>query len=142
MSDYDKIVEHLWEAICVPEIGADGEEYVFPQYIQDAAYEAMQAIDELVEREMRWRKVPEEIPYGEQAEKGVLAYYDDGIESRIVPVTFHPKSGWWDCLFNKPIEHITHWMPLPEPPKEEVKDFPPYLDYPIKPKEEDDAEVH
>jgi len=49
---------------------------------------------------------------------------------------------WYDDsggLDDKITYPVTHWMPLPEPPKEEVKDFPPYLDYPIKSKEEVDA---
>ncbi len=32
------------------------------------------------------------------------------------------------------INSVTHWMPLPEPPKEldSIKDYPPYLDRPKK----------
>ena len=64
----------------------------------------------------KWIPVTERLP---ENDSGVLAFYDDGIESRIIPATFHPKSGWYDCLFNMPSENISYWMPLPEPPKEE-----------------------
>lgn len=63
-----------------------------------------------------WIPVTERLP---ENDSGVLAFYDDGIGSRIIPATFHPKSGWYDCLFNMPSENISYWMPLPEPPEEE-----------------------
>lgn len=74
------------------------------------------ALTIIKDREPQWIPVTERLP---ENDSGVLAFYDDGIESRIIPATFHPKSGWYDCLFNMPSENISYWMPLPEPPKED-----------------------
>lgn len=49
----------------------------------------------------------------------VLAYLYNGEETRIVPCNYD-KGTWYDCVMNctVAINSITHWMPLPEPPKE------------------------
>lgn len=30
------------------------------------------------------------------------------------------RNCWWEIEMNRTTPYITHWMPLPEPPKEEV----------------------
>ena len=74
---------------------------------------------------LRYKQAGLSLPLWNPVENGppkddsdVLAFYDDGIESRIIPATYHSESGWYDCLFNKPVEHITHWIIKPLPPKE------------------------
>jgi hypothetical protein len=63
----------------------------------------------------RWISVTERLP-----EEGtdVLAYQNRGEESRIVPANYG-REVWFDCFFDCEADHITHWMPLPEPPKGE-----------------------
>ncbi len=68
----------------------------------------------------KWISVKERLP---DDASDVLAYYDDGTESRIILVNYY-KRCWYDCIFNRPIDDmetgfIGYWMPLPEPPKEE-----------------------
>ena len=63
-----------------------------------------------------WIPVTERLP-----EDGcdVWAYQNRGTESRFVPAVY--ASGvWFDCCFNCEADHITHWMPLPEAPKEDA----------------------
>jgi hypothetical protein len=50
----------------------------------------------------------------------VLAYIDDYEESRITACNYD-NGVWYDCVMNCKIviPNITHWMPLPEPPKED-----------------------
>lgn len=67
-----------------------------------------------------WISVKDRLP---DDASDVLAYYDDSeCETRIAPVNYY-KGVWYDCVFNRPLDtlgqqKITHWMSLPEPPKE------------------------
>lgn len=48
----------------------------------------------------------------------VLALLRFGKESRVY-LAYYANGEWWDCVFNTPTtETTTHWMPLPQPPKE------------------------
>ena len=64
----------------------------------------------------RWIPVKDHLPKRGQ---DVLATYDDGVESRLIPANY--DDGWFDCCFNREVEpqYIKAWMPLPEPYKEE-----------------------
>ena len=66
-----------------------------------------------------WINANERLPDNEQ---DVLAYLDDGEETRIAPCNYF-KGVWFDCTMNciVAIQHVTHWMPIPEPPKEEMQ---------------------
>lgn len=63
-----------------------------------------------------WIPVTERIPADGS---DILVYCDDGEESRIVACNYD-NGVWFDCVFNTVMvfKNITHWMPLPEPPKE------------------------
>ena len=64
----------------------------------------------------KWIPVSERLP---EDDSDVLAYLRIGEEGRIYPANY-AKSMWFDCIFNTPATNTTtHWMPLPEPPKEE-----------------------
>lgn len=64
----------------------------------------------------KWISVSERLP---EDDSNVLAYLRIGEEGRIYPANY-AKGVWWDCSFNTPAtKTTTHWMPLPEPPKEE-----------------------
>ena len=63
-----------------------------------------------------WISVDDELP-GDDSD--VLACLRIGEESRICPASY-AKGMWFDWIFNTPVtESITHWMPIPQPPKEE-----------------------
>ena len=63
-----------------------------------------------------WISVDDELP---EDDSDVLAYLRIGEESRICPANY-AKGMWFDWIFNTPVtESITHWMPIPQPPKGE-----------------------
>ena len=63
-----------------------------------------------------WISVDDELP---EDDSDVLAYLRIGEESRICPANY-AKGMWFDWIFNTPVtESITHWMPMPQPPKGE-----------------------
>ena len=64
---------------------------------------------------LKWIPVSERLP---EDDSDVLAYLRIGEEGRIYPANY-AKGMWFDCIFNTPATNTTtHWMPLPEPPKE------------------------
>lgn len=76
--------------------------------------EAADAIEEL--SKPRWIPVTERLP---EDGSDVLAYLD----SRITAANYY-KETWQDCVMGRLYlteeGFVTHWMPLPEPPKEEA----------------------
>lgn len=50
----------------------------------------------------------------------ILVYCDDGEETRITACNYY-NGVWFDCVFNTVMvfKNITHWMPLPKPPKKD-----------------------
>lgn len=60
------------------------------------------------------RRMPEDDEYVLVAITGMKSY---GYE-RYVRMDFR-RDGRWVSAFDEPIEVVTHWMPLPEPPKED-----------------------
>lgn len=63
----------------------------------------------------RWIPVTERLP---KDNSNVLAYLRMGEEGRIYPA-FYAHGMWFDRVFSNPTtKSTTHWMPLPEPPKE------------------------
>lgn len=62
----------------------------------------------------RWIPVTERLPEDGQAILAVQSW--DG-KARIVPANYD-RGLWYDCIFDCPAEHITHWMPVPEPPED------------------------
>ena len=63
-----------------------------------------------------WISVKDRLP---EDDSDVLAYLRIGEESRICPANY-AKGMWFDWIFNTPVtESITHWMPIPQPPKGE-----------------------
>ena len=63
----------------------------------------------------KWIPVTERLP---EDGSDVLAYRWDGIEGRIFPANYY-KDWWEDCILNERCLHVTHWMPLHEPPEGE-----------------------
>ena len=62
----------------------------------------------------KWIPVTERLP---EEDTTILVCGEDGVE----PGCFSSKSGFWTCdLYESdPIFGVTHWMPLPQPPKGE-----------------------
>ena len=62
---------------------------------------------------VKWISVKDRLP-----ERGsdILAYQDHLGNKRIVPANFDFDK-WFDCCLCVNVEGITHWMPLPQPPK-------------------------
>ncbi len=48
----------------------------------------------------------------------ILAFMRNGAETRIVACNYGDNV-WYDCVMNCIVafQNVTHWMPLPEPPK-------------------------
>ena len=69
------------------------------------------------EFQSRWIPVSERIP---EDGSDILVYCDDGKETRIVACNYG-NGVWFDCVFNTVMvyKNITHWMPLPKPPKKD-----------------------
>ena len=68
-------------------------------------------------QERRWIPVGDRLP---EDNSNVLAYLRIGEAGRIYPANY-AKGVWWDRLFSTPATNTTtHWMPLPEPPKEDT----------------------
>ncbi len=64
----------------------------------------------------KWIPVTERLP---KNDSDVLAYLRIGEIGRIYPANY-ANGMWFDCTFNTPAtDTTTHWMPLPEPPKED-----------------------
>ena len=66
----------------------------------------------------QWISVKDRLP---DDASDVLAYYDDGTESRIIPVNYY-KGCWYDCVFDRAIDgletgFIKYWMSLPKAPE-------------------------
>lgn len=62
-----------------------------------------------------WIPVTERLP---EDGSDILAVQSYCGEVRIVPANYD-RGVWYDCVFNRIAEHITHWMPLPSSPVEE-----------------------
>lgn len=64
----------------------------------------------------KWVSVKDRLPKDGQ---DVLAYLNDGEETRIAPCHYF-NGVWFDSVMNcvAVLQDVTHWMPLPEPPKE------------------------
>ena len=84
---------------------------------------AISALREREERAMNWISVKERLP---EDERSVLAYYgfdhgDGNLNVRFIGTSsyfcFDPNPHWQHADRNLV---VTHWMPLPEPPKEEA----------------------
>ena len=68
----------------------------------------------------KWVSVKDRMPKDGQ---DVLAYLNYGEETRIAPCNYY-NGVWYDSVMNCVVvlQDVTHWMPLPEPPKEDKDD--------------------
>lgn len=145
MNDYEELVANLRNcakvnslslykrdlmkqaADAIEELQQNIEQYKL--YLQDAINDLRSAH----EKEQKWISVTERLP--EEAGSYLVAVHQDDIEnaegySLVLDAWYNPKTypfttvGWtllneWYDLTPRLREEITHWMYLPEPPKEE-----------------------
>lgn len=70
------------------------------------------------EKKPRWIPVTERLP--EQGKRYLVIRYDYVTNTPFVDILWHDAHDlWWNRLY-KGQYAVTHWMPLPEPPKEET----------------------
>lgn len=80
-------------------------------------YEIADCIDDMptIETEQNWISVKDRLP---EEETEVLCYLGNAVGKGIV-VAFRRRGDWyfdgWTC------PTVTHWMPLPQPPKEDAE---------------------
>ena len=88
------------------------------RFVYDEWYGNDEIADELISNGVtvqEWIPVKDRLP---ENDSDVLAYLRNGEESRIYPANY-AKGVWFNCIFNTPVtDTTTHWMPLPEPPRE------------------------
>ena len=113
MERFTKKIDGVWTASC--EYGSSPCPVVTQEVIDRlAAYEDTGFTPAEVQQ-MRWIPVEERLPKPE--ENPVLVYDYSG-----VGVSWHSKAMGWLYKSGLPCVEVTHWMPLPEAPKEEKKD--------------------
>lgn len=66
----------------------------------------------------RWIPVTERLP--EQGKRYLVIRFDEVTKTQFIDILWHDAHDlWWNRLY-KGQYNVTHWMPLPEPPKEET----------------------
>ena len=74
-------------------------------------------IEELREKLPKWISVKERLPI-DRIKKYLVAFQDAG-GSIVDMARYFPSDGWTCDNWDVPQNLITHWMPLPDPPKED-----------------------
>lgn len=76
------------------------------------------AIEELTNRNVgKWIPVTERLP--EQGKRYLVIRFDEVTKTQFIDILWHDAHDlWWNRLY-KGQYNVTHWIPLPEPPKEE-----------------------
>jgi hypothetical protein len=81
--------------------------------------QAADAIEELTDNHVgKWIPVTERLP--EQGKRYLVIRFDKVTKTKFIDILWHDAHDlWWNRLY-KGQYNVTHWMPLPEPPKEEA----------------------
>lgn len=111
---YDELIKRLRSATTLPVMNA-------------LCQEAADAIEELTDRNVgKWIPVTERLP--ENVRKSYLCLTDTGYHcevrwtNNVYGLLWASGNKWGWSIFDVPQYcKVTHWMPLPEPPKEEEK---------------------
>jgi len=72
-----------------------------------------------------WVSVEDRLPSGTVSSSvDVLAYVPDEkdhVENRVEVLNYWGENGWWGLNFHsRRVNGVTHWQPLPEPPKDNL----------------------
>ncbi len=66
----------------------------------------------------KWIPVTERLP--EQGKRYLVIRFDEVTKTQFIDILWHDAHDlWWNRLY-KGKYNVTHWMPLPQPPKEET----------------------
>lgn len=107
---YDELIKRLRELH--PE--EFGNEWDFAFACQQIMHEAADAIEEL--SKPKWVPVTEALP--EQGKRYLVIRFDKVTKTPFVDILWYDAYGlWWNRLY-KGNYNVTHWMLLPEQPKE------------------------
>lgn len=104
--DRESITKRLERVITQGVPNAMGTHSITAEYSLDVIRNLPAA--DVVERP-RWIPVTERLP---EDGSDILAVQSCCGEVRIIPANYD-RGVWYDCIFNRIAEHITHWMPLP-----------------------------
>ena len=66
----------------------------------------------------KWISVEERLPK-EGEEVLVFGYWHEKFQPLMCYLSPHRKGKWFTTIAGQQVYTVTHWMPLPEPPKEE-----------------------
>lgn len=113
-----KTTDKLWKLVDEWDKTPEHFDGVNPFCIAIHAVRQTTNASELPKGDREWTSVKDRLP---DDASDVLAYYDNGTESRIIPANYY-KGCWYDCVFNRSIDDsetgfIGYWMPLPELPR-------------------------
>ena len=113
MLDYDKIIDTLWREICIPQNDNAGNVWEYPQSVQEAASDAISAIEELLKK-VRWISVEEDLP--DNDERVLVRGPKGGIQiCRYWEGRDYGGSLQYMFINNKQSPaKVTHWMRLPD----------------------------
>ena len=118
--EIEKLIKHMREEAQDYRSGRTlGRAFADAEDILDesaTALEQLQAENDRLKEEvqqMRWIPVEERIPRPE--ENPVLVYDYSGVS-----MAWHTKAMGWSYKTGLPCVEVTHWMSLPQPPKEET----------------------
>lgn len=91
-----------------------------PEMSADQIERDQKEIEELRDKLPKWISVKERLPI-DRLKKYLVAFRDAG-GSIVDMARYFPSDGWTCDNWDVPQNLITHWMPLPEAPKEDNHD--------------------
>jgi hypothetical protein len=97
--DADRLIE-VFDRNLMPSVASTLKQYVDAQPTVDAA--------------PVWISVKDRLP---EKFKPVIVCREDGKGQPIVEQGYKDIGDWWK-VYGTRTKHVTHWMPMPEPPKE------------------------
>ena len=105
----EKLIELLCNSLCFGYDDVTDTEYVLWSETADRLIANGVTIQE-------WIPVSERLP--EKDDKVLAVVKEDGYNR--IAFVFYEDRRWWDCFYDGFHNiNVTHWMPLPEPPKGE-----------------------
>lgn len=104
----EKLGTDTWTSCDIDKVGMDAA---------DQIERDQKEIEALRAKLPKWISVKERLPI-DRLKKYLVAFRDTG-GSIVDMARYFPSDGWTCDNWDVPQNLITHWMPLPEPPKEE-----------------------
>lgn len=89
---------------------AEGKECNILELVKREPEWAVNRIQEAEKHYLRWISVKDRLP---EEDKYCLIFFNNSAQSKGIDCAYYYGDQEWSLE-----EHITHWMPLPEPPKE------------------------